>query len=370
LNNAFSLSFPRRRESPLSNGCLDSRLRGNDNIVGFIQLCKVLPNFLVVGLLLFFSMFRGDNVGLDTSLYLDITERTTNILSLESASYSFEIFYNFVCGRIIAYSLDPHLILYFFSILTFIFLVKAFKRFEVNISLGCFFFFLCGFYFLSLNIARQLTAVSIILYAYSFLQYENKKKYLFFLYVILAATIHFSSIVFILFYFIRYLNISKKIFILFATVALLYTFLPANILISSFIRDNNLLLQYQQYLLHADEFNESSLNGQIFNIIKFAFNIFIFTQLNKNNDVIDRLFIVSIVLDLLMFGVFGDFRRILLGILIIRIVYYARYFNQNKFNMTKMIIFALFVLVYMYEIFTPIAVGSGSYDIVPYNFSF
>ena len=157
---------------------------------------------IIFTLMFFVSFYRDIKVGIDTYAYY-MNDITYGIIGDTSMSYSYELGFLLFRRFIDDYNLPPRWCLFGLVILTFFFLWKASKRYKVNLVLLCLFFYLFNFYFLSMNIARQITASSILLYGYSFLK-EEKKHYYYIPLVLLAASFHLSSLLFILVYFVRF----------------------------------------------------------------------------------------------------------------------------------------------------------------------
>ena len=107
--------------------------------------------------------------------------------------------------------MNERFILVFFAFIAFLFLfIEQINAFKVNLAYGLAIYVILGFMSYSFNINRQMCAASVLLYAYSFLQYENKRKCLFFLFVIIASLIHSFSILFVFIYFVKFIPLLNK----------------------------------------------------------------------------------------------------------------------------------------------------------------
>ena len=195
-------------------------------LVGTVLLLRLqnkrIGLFLLL-LLLFLSAFRGDKVGNDTMNNMDyqyMLSRAAYVDDLKHLEISdlggqVEIVSGLMYKFILNHNLNPRWIIYFYSVLMFVFLALAFKRFKVNTAYALVVFVILGFFYYSLTAARQLAAVSVLLYAFSFLYYEKRRIGLFVVWVLFATTIHsFSLIGFVALpiLFIPYLN-NKVIFV-------------------------------------------------------------------------------------------------------------------------------------------------------------
>lgn len=306
---------------------------------------------LIVFFLLFFSMFRGENVGADTIQYLEsFSHRQFDLMFL--SVYQLEFLFIGAENLAAALNLGPRYIIYLFSIITFYFIVKSSKRFNVSISLVCFFYVLFNFYFLSLNIARQFAAASILLYAFSYLQYEDKRRLWFFVFVILASGLHVTSLAFIFLYLTRYFNvgvINKWFIITFCVAFYLFCVVWVNKLIQPIITILSNFNQYDNYLNQTQEMG-LTVNGVIFSTSQFIINMIIFIQLQKEgtNKILLNLFLISILVGTLFTNLWGDFGRIKYSIEIINVICYAYYFKHSRFSVNKLIIFTITMIVYGY----------------------
>jgi transmembrane protein EpsG len=308
-------------------------------------------DMLIVFLLLFFSMFRGDNVGVDTAHYLaGFTQREFDLSS--GSVYNYEFLFIWFENRLEALKFGTRYIIYLFSIITFYFLVKSSKRFNVSISLVCLFYVLFNYYFLSLNIARQFAAAAILLYAFSYLQYEDKRRQWFFVYVILAGGLHVTSLFFIVLYFSRYFDvgkINKQYIIIFLIAFYVVSLFWIAKLIYPII---NILGNFNQYVEYLEQTKVMivSLKSIIFTTSMIIIKSIIFIQLRKEgaNKTLLNLFFISILVDAFFINLWGNMARIKYSMGMIDLICYAYYFKQNRLSSNKLIIFTLTMIVYGY----------------------
>lgn len=194
---------------------------------------------LILSLLLFFSMFRGDNVGNDTKTYMGeeymavkasiwIMKDDPETIIEGGIGRTLELSFAAMNWATLYYELPQRTTIWCLSMIQMLFLYLCFKRLKVNVALALSFYVLLGIYFFSLAAARQMAAVSVFVYGCTFIFENNSKKYSFLFYTLLATSIHVSSIFFIWLYLFRYINSRRK------TVAVLITLSCAIMVFSSF----------------------------------------------------------------------------------------------------------------------------------------
>lgn len=205
------------------------------SIVALLGYKKKWTGIFITLLLLFLSMFRGENVGHDTKNYIDLhsiylkavggIDISEERVTTETYGIRTELITQKLNDLVYYNDLPPRFILYFYSIVTIAFLFYALKRFRVNIALGMMFYVLMGLYFFSLTAARQMAAISIVLFGISYIQEASIKKYFFFLFVSMASLIHASAIFFVWLYFLKYLKAQKSVFVSVAAIICLFFFI-------------------------------------------------------------------------------------------------------------------------------------------------
>lgn len=165
-------------------------------------------------ILLFFSMFRGSEVGTDTADYIDKVDKISELF-LYDANYTFEggrteLLYYYLCTFLYMNGYSYRWIIYLFSIITFVFLFWGCKRYKINTSLFFLFYILTTCYIVSFNVARQFAAISICFFASSFLEESNWKKYIYPVLILVAALFHTSSILLIILFFSNKLKVNRE----------------------------------------------------------------------------------------------------------------------------------------------------------------
>ena len=164
-------------------------------LVAGINKSSRLFGGLLFLLLFIISASRGVNVGIDTVNYYN-----NYFSSLYSGdNHDFEIVFITICDFIRDNGLNPRCCLYILSFITFFFIYLAAGRFNTSLVYVGLFYILFNLYTHSFNIARQMAACSILLYAYSFLFVDNKRSklyniFFFLLFTLFAASFHVGAI--------------------------------------------------------------------------------------------------------------------------------------------------------------------------------
>lgn len=190
--------------------------------IGFVVICrwkgKGMGFFLFI-LLFFLAAFRGENVGHDTVKYLNIayinnwaSEADISTFTFDNLGSKVELISGLIFKTIVELNLDTRFSLVFYAFIMMFFLYLSCRRFKVSTAYAIAFFVIFGFFFYSMSAIRQFCAITVILYAMSFLQEEGTKKYLFFVWMAVSVFIHSFSIICFPLYFIIFLpKYSKKI---------------------------------------------------------------------------------------------------------------------------------------------------------------
>lgn len=297
------------------------------SVVALLGYKKDWVGLFITGFLLFLLMFRGDNVGHDTKAYLDphfLYIRTeaafdvnSNNMQIDTYDYTLELISNKLYEVVFYNNLSPRIVLYFYAIITIVFLYFAFKRFRVNIALGMMFFVLLGLFFFSMTASRQMAAVSVVAFGMSFILDDSIKKYLFFLFILIASLIHASAIFFIWLYLLRFVKVKRNpIIIASAIICFVFTILPIDIMAIVYGISN---VQYISRYAGQFDSTEKHILGSIIGLLSF---VFYFSWLQNNNkkyktDFYEDLYLIG----LLSMALFSSH-----SILLIRVTYYVTIF--------------------------------------------
>lgn len=151
--------------------------------------------FIAVVFLSLIAGLRDSSVGRDTNTYFLIFDRLTNNLSpltyiyIPDVEESFLIVVRFLLLICNNYSF----VFVVFAFITNYLVVKRLWDFRENISFAfSVLIYLFAFYFMSMNISRQLLAVSFVFFGSRYI--EKKKYWLFFIYVALGFCFHRSAL--------------------------------------------------------------------------------------------------------------------------------------------------------------------------------
>jgi len=314
-------------------------------------------------------MFRAVTVGSDTINYYNNQFYGEFKLDFTS-NYELEWIFQLASAFIRQNGLAPQWCLYLLSIVTYLFLYLSFRRYSKqtggSLILILLFYFIFDFYSLSFNIARQVAAISILLYAYSFL-YKNTR--LFLIYVILAAGFHVSSLLYLFLYFIRKFDISiikTKSLVITSYVILIIVFIS-----KIFIWDIILLmfpeLSLYENLLEDTKIGSFSIFSFFLESFRLAIGLYVLIGLKRHRiDRYNTLLFFALISVIFMDSFFGNVTRIFYGISIIRVVCFAALFSQKILTKTDKFVFVFSIL--FYGLFTLSSLNNGAYEIVPYEF--
>ena len=332
----------------------------------FLSKNKAFQN-VAIAFMVFISIFRDVSVGTDTIAYYQMQGfEATGVKAYEYIYY-------------VLLQLKPllgdYLIIRTTSIIQFVFTILACKRFGVKPVMGLFFFFLFTFFDLSLNIARQYAAVCILLYGYTFLQYEGKERLKFFLYVILAAGFHITSVVFAFLYFVNFLRVEKIKPIILITVLVICQYVFKNYLNDTFqlwaiaFTDSSDLENYSTYFNQAEVMTGGSIGNLIISYSQLFLKMYVLLSLYKldTNKAIPTLFFISIVIDMFFEGLWGNLGRMRHSITIINIIAFSTFFVKAKGGFKYIILF-LTILFFGYSLYY--SVSNNAYGTIPYKFAF
>lgn len=306
--------------------------------------------FFLMFLMLFFSMFRGDSVGTDTMSYLDKGESGYQALEylLEGGGMKIEVLYYALTYFVFQNSLDPHIIIYTFSFITIFFLYLSAKRFNVSIAFVALFYVFFRYYFFSFNIARQFAALSIGLFALSYLKDDSPKSLLFFLWVLIGAMSHNTIVLFVFLFFFRNVCVDrKKAILIVGALYFIMMLIPVTPIFLSLI--TKLGIGYDMYGQWGDfEIVSVNIVGIAYNLAQGVFFVYFFLTRKTDNktDVLDVLFLFSLVfMSALAYGNLGTW-RLAMNFKIIQCVYFALYFQNNISK--QLPIYLIFLLLNYY----------------------
>lgn len=299
--------------------------------------------------------FRGLEVGPDTLTYETIFENIGehNIYTYPEPGW---VIFNLIIFKIGG---SFHLMLWLSAILILYYISKSIQRYSPNILLSIFLLYSLYFVFYSMNIVRQIVAVSIVLYAYTKL-IERKNK-LFFIYICLAALFHYTAIITFSIWWIKNIKFSKfKVYL-----GLLISFIGGFIVISSSIL-SMILGPYAHYLTSEKNGYRTSI------IIPFLLSCFLsvlclFIYNTSKNKVKESLwmniYIWGVIINNLLLYLFLG-TRVVMYFSITQIILLPMYLYNNTF---KQKIFPVFIIICYTSALFFMLLLSGSVGVYPYN---
>ena len=338
---------------------------------GYWQSNNKLLSYISMGLFLAVSMFRAETVGLDTYNYMHVGSDYVG-----SGIKAHEFVFYFVVKLMPI--LGNRFVIIFFSLVTFISIFLASRRFNVRAEWAFFFFVIFVQFNLSLNIARQFAAVGLLLLAYSFLYEDGRKKRLmFFLLSFIATGIHSAAWVFPIAYAIRFLNIRKMkpshLYILIVFIYLLVTYLSNSFFVewaNAFALFDDIEV-YSKYFEQTELRKNASLGNQILNYGMLAINLWVAIHLltaeAKDEKLVANLFFVAVFADLFFSNLYGNLGRTRYCFTIINIIAYALYF-RDMYDRKKLLMLLAVIVFFGYNYYY--SLSNTAYGTVPYNFDF
>lgn len=345
---------------------------------------KKSTGYIILLILLFFSMFRGDHVGNDTLNYM-----SDSSIQYRGGSLEFEVSSDYISSNfgsntefldillhrlVYRLNLSPRVIIYFYSLITLILLYFALKRFKVNTSIGLLVYVLIGLYYFSLTAARQMTAVSIVLWGMQYM-IKNGKNHNLKLHVkqpplqkyqnlinfsgsiLIASMIHASAIFYIVIYPLKYIRINRKIIsfclISLSLICVLLSFNIMNIIFRLFDME-----YVARYMGLFDEGGRGFM-GRLFDLIRFAIYIylFIYCTKRKNTNTYDMLYATAIILLALFVQSNGLLARITYYLTVFICIYipYSLLKNGKMYYNDKFTLLIFYLIICIY--------GAGSWAI-------
>jgi len=324
------------------------------------------------------SAGRGESVGIDTINYYQNGFST----SYSGENHQYEVVFVGLCDLIRDVGLNPRCCLYLLSVITIFFVCAASRKFKSNTIYVLFFFLLFNFFTHSLNIARQLAACSILLYAYSFLfakngkiinklfQPRNSDIIYFLLFVLLAASFHVGAILGVMALFAFLFRVDKLTF---------NTLLICVILVSSFAIvqiGRDLLLSrsmgYLSIIAIYDEIGSAttgttlSIFGFFYRSIAYVFYGMALVYLTRDSyEQLGRFFFLSLVIRILLSVFYGSILRMGFYFSLIDIIVFSLCVSKKDRQRKLFLYFSVLYFGIDYVLF----LSGNTYETVPYVFN-
>lgn len=308
-------------------------------------------NKYVVGgvffLLFLVSALRGVTVGTDTQNYYDLYRGYAVSTRLEPG---FALFF-LGCKYL---GLPFRVILVVFSTLMFTMLYLFTRKGKYQPLMVLLFFFFLGYCFSFYNVARQMLASGILLFAY-----ENRRKqgniYMFFLCIFLAMMIHKSAILGLLLFFVDKIKIPGPYIIYLLAISFIFPFvIPTNEIM-------DYLTSHIGFLSHYDVYSGSS-DKQMFSVNRLAMNVFymyLATRYDKKGDIYWNASILGLMI-LNMFPFSGILTRSAIYFQIAQIVFLTEFYNSSK-QVDRMLVMTYSLVIFVFTMLNNIG------GIVPYT---
>lgn len=326
---------------------------------------------IVIILMFLVSFFRGERVGLDTRGY---SHPSFGVESF-SGTRLFEVFYHYIAINFVPYV--QHSVIFIFSIITFVFLYLSARRFKVDPIIVFLFFFIFGFYDLSLNICRQFAAASVLLYSYSFISEKGKKSLYFFPLVFFSASIHSSSLVMLIFYPLKYVDISKINRYVFAIICIVILYFGMTNLNSEFMKwavafnIGDEMESYAYYFQETDLIDRSGI-GLVVSILCMLLKFFVLYRVlyfydykQERIKVVPTLFFISILLSILFSSLYGNLGRLRYSVSVIDCIALAYFIQLERKSFLKNVV--VFSILLFNGIILYRNLANNSYGTVPYE---
>lgn len=204
------------------------------------QPVLILP---AITILAFVAAFRSTDVGTDTQTYIELYDSIVYDpnLSIILMILDTDLFFYTTC-YLAQYVGGIQVVFFFYSLLTFFFLYKTLVKYKRYLSVWIgFILFLFFFYNASLNIMRQILAISFILWSSTFLLDGKKKKFI--ILCIISVIFHMTAVIAGGIIYVLYLLASNQqnkkhpSYFLFY-IALIVGFLSVNIIMSYMVAIN------------------------------------------------------------------------------------------------------------------------------------
>lgn len=335
-------------------------------LVAFSYLSErnVFQNVVQFFLILWLSVlpgFRALSVGTDTQNYYDLILGRFDYSKL----ISFGVEPGFSLFIVIVNKL--HLEEYSFFILSIIFnffFVKSIFRYKDNkVVMIVSFLTYSMLYFSSFNIVRQAIAVSIFIFALSYL--KNKQYIIYSIYGFLALMFHYSAIFVFFFMFISFFSKIRKIMFLFAFIfPFFYNFFVDQLLnYYSGITDSDKSTIYQNA--------SQQLGGRFFVLVNILVVFICFLVLRKREDAFLEvsllLFMISMWVNISFLGLLyeGPGRLVVYSYAALILVW-PKFINQFKNDQRPALTFM--VSIFMISFFLINIMISNAHQVFPYFF--
>lgn len=299
-------------------------------------------------LLFIFSAFRAYSVGTDTEHYL----KAFNIL--ESGGLMFmEPFWVSLNKLVLYFGGNFRYILVVSSFLVLFPVFYVVLKSSKNAMLSIFLYFVLYIYLQSLNITREMIAVSIVFLG-AFFIVNKRKPFLYIVLVLFASLFHISALIALPIVFVDRIPNRRIIYI----GAVLVSMCVGLFFIGPFSNEMAKILGYSNHL--ANNKMGNLLGNSLFLFILNSFFIFILITSYNGNTLFKLFFIYVVSANLVARVPLGS--RSIFYFSIFQILFFPYYIYNNKFK--DPVIPVLLVVAYSYILFIRF---TGAGEIIPYT---
>lgn len=338
---------------------------------------------IIFFLLFVIAGFRGESIGNDTSLYINLFNQISREGFQGVLSYSnrFENGYLFLNWLISIFTKESQFLLIISSFFCLLVIIQFINKYSSIRWLSIFLFITMGYFSSSMNVIRSFWALFFIILAFNYL--KANRFYRFILLCIIASTFHKTAIIFLIVWPLKNLKLTKK---------KIFYLLLINIIMFLFFNDFLIIVlkifpQYQYYVGSIYLNNQIRLASVMNFLVSFVILIFGYIVAKSKNKKIDRHYLVCIqnqdkfcnsqlFLKLLILGTsieFISFKFNLLNrvsdyFLIFSIVYLPNIIAEiNNSKLKVLIIYITVILFFIY--FSVIQIYRPEWNhIYPYRF--
>lgn len=309
----------------------------------------LLLSFFILFIL---SAFRDISVGTDTKNYEELFNSFE--MGVDWIREEVEPGWVFLNDLVIFFGGEYQDLLIISTLLTLIPIFIIAKKYSINPMFTISLYYLLCFYFYSFNIARQLIAVSFVLFALT--QLLNRKNISFLIVISFASFFHVSALICLPLLFLNKLpNDSFKI-ISISIVSMFVGLFGINY-ISKIVG----LTSYDIYINYYDSGN--ILGNSIFLILFNSLFIFILLTSKKITSELKLYFVFILFLNLTIRLPMGN--RLTLYFSVYQVLFYPYYlFVLNNLSLKSQLILIVIILLFSYTLFY-VLFGSG--EILPYR---
>lgn len=309
----------------------------------FLILAFVIP--MLIGGLRYY-------VGTDYELYITLHRNNSDV------DFGFQLI-----NSVARYFNSYQVMFFIYNFLTLLFVFLGLRSIDKKYRTFAYFCFLFLFYTSSLNIIRQMLAVSIVFYSYKYI--VNKKFFKFLICVLVATCFHNTAILFVFLY-ILLNNTNKKIRILSLIILLLIVLRYEQLII--YLGNISILSKFVRY---QDYTGTKSFNNYSFYLdLLIMFYILLFrkklTEYDKDNKVYIYMYVISLILMLTGFSN-PAVKRIANYFKMSEIILLPQIPHVCNNSKDKLLNYVL-ISVYLIGSFIVFAYVLRQADIIPYNF--